>query len=71
MVEFYGETGVVMFRKNLHAYAKGHNGASAFRNVVNALVDPRLMRESIEEFFATSALEWGSAELVHFNKRSV
>lgn len=71
MVEFYGDMGVVMFRKNLHAYAKGHDGASAFRNVVNTITSPIEMRQSIEEFFATSVLEWGSAELVHFNKRSV
>ncbi len=71
MVEFYGDRGVVMFRKNLHAYAKGHDGASAFRNVVNTITSPIEMRQSIEEFFATSVLEWGSAELVHFNKRSV
>ncbi len=71
MVRFYGDRGVVMFRKNLHAYAKGHEGASAFRSVVNSITQPKIMRECIEEFFALTPLEWGSAPIVELNKRSV
>lgn len=71
MVQFYGERGVVMFRKNLHAYAKGHSGASAFRQVVNTLSDSNSMRVAIEDFFGDCLQEWAIEPLVELNKRSV
>ncbi|OBV28449.1 tRNA dihydrouridine synthase DusB [Helicobacter sp. CLO-3] len=71
MVGFYGERGVVMFRKNLHAYAKGHEGASAFRNVVNTITSPKEMRERIEAFFDDSFVAWASEPIVELNKKSV
>lgn len=51
MMEFYGEYGCVMFRKNLHLYAKGEQEASQYKNQINAIKDPQEMRESIERFF--------------------
>ena len=71
MVGFYGERGVVMFRKNLHAYAKGHEGASAFRNVVNTITSPKEMRERIEACFVDSFVAWASESIVGLNKKSV
>ncbi|BCZ18095.1 tRNA-dihydrouridine synthase B [Helicobacter sp. NHP19-003] len=52
MVAFYGERGVVMFRKNLHAYAKGHANASTFKMAVNNMKEPKEARARIEEFFS-------------------
>ncbi|MDD6056384.1 MAG: tRNA-dihydrouridine synthase [Helicobacter sp.] len=51
MVKFRGDYGAIMFRKNLHAYSKGLRGASDFRNKVNYITEPHLMREAILEFF--------------------
>lgn len=71
MVEFYGERGVIMFRKNLHAYAKGHEGASEFRNLVNRLSSIDEVQNQIEHFFSYSQLVAHSfPQLVHFNKRT-
>lgn len=69
MMEFYGEYGCVMFRKNLHAYAKGEKEASEYRNLVNSLKDPQEMRQSIEDFFSTSAMS-EIPQLIHLNKKS-
>ncbi len=52
MVRFHGERGVIMFRKHLHTYSKGIDGATSFRVLVNKIADPRLMREHIGEFFS-------------------
>ncbi|MCI4400368.1 MAG: tRNA-dihydrouridine synthase [Campylobacteraceae bacterium] len=52
MVNFHGERGVIMFRKHLHTYSKGIEGAASFRVLVNKIADPRLMREHIREFFS-------------------
>jgi len=58
MLSFYGDYGVILFRKHLHTYSKaGYQGASAFRHEVNSITDTRLMRESIERFFSQSPLE--------------
>ncbi len=51
MVRFYGERGVIMFRKHLHTYSKGIEGAASFRVLVNKISDPRVMRSYIEDFF--------------------
>ncbi|MCI6217515.1 MAG: tRNA-dihydrouridine synthase [Helicobacter sp.] len=51
MVEFYGERGVIMFRKNLHAYSKGRHNAHEFRNTINSMTNPSQARQEIEEFF--------------------
>ena len=52
MIEFYGDYGVVLFRKHLHAYSKaGYKGASEFRDRVNRISNSNEMRELIGEFF--------------------
>jgi len=57
MIKHYDKYGAIIFRKNLHAYSKaGYEGASAFRNKVNAIEDPIEMREEIEAFFSKSFL---------------
>lgn len=53
MIEHYDKYGAIIFRKNLHSYSKaGYQGASAFRNEVNRIEDPKEMRETIEAFFS-------------------
>ena len=53
MIAHYDKYGAIIFRKNLHSYSKaGYQGASAFRNEVNRIEDPKEMRESIEAFFS-------------------
>ena len=51
MVEWYGEFGVVLFRKHLHTYSKGFDGASEFRTKVNSINSSKTMFELIERFF--------------------
>jgi tRNA-dihydrouridine synthase B len=52
MLNFYGDYGVVLFRKHLHKYSKfGLRNASSFRDKVNRLTDPNELREEIENFF--------------------
>lgn len=51
MVRFYGERGCIMFRKNLHNYAKGHKDATEYRCKVNSITSSEEMRESINDFF--------------------
>ena len=57
MIEHYGDYGAILFRKHLHTYSKaGLKGASAFRNEINRISDPKQMRESIERFFSQPIL---------------
>jgi len=51
MVAHYNDYGVVMFRKHLHTYSKGYDGANNFRDKVNHITDPKEMLELIELFF--------------------
>ena len=51
MIEFYGERGCIMFRKNLHNYARGMPDSSEYRGIVNNISEPNIMRESIMRFF--------------------
>jgi len=51
MLEFYGEYGVIIFRKLAHAYSKGYAGANEFRDVVNKVSDIYVMRDLIDSFF--------------------
>lgn len=53
MVKFYGPRGVVLFRKHVHTYSKGYEGASAMRDLVNRIDDPVHFREVVDEFFLT------------------
>ena len=53
MIAHYDKYGAIVFRKNLHSYSKaGYQGASAFRNEVNRIEDPKEMRGAIETFFS-------------------
>ena len=57
MVDYYGKYGAIMFRKNLHSYSKaGYQGASAFRDTINRIEDPKEMREVIDTFFSQNFL---------------
>jgi tRNA-dihydrouridine synthase B len=51
MCEHYGEYGTVMFRKHLHTYSKGYDGANQFRQIINTITDPEVMLEEIKKFF--------------------
>jgi tRNA-dihydrouridine synthase B len=52
MIEFYGnKTGVVLFRKHLHAYSKSFPEASAFRHKINTITAADEMLQEIEKFF--------------------
>jgi len=51
MIVHYNEYGVVMFRKHLHTYSKGYDGANEFRNKVNTIIDSKIMIELINNFF--------------------
>lgn len=52
MLEFYGHRGVSIFRKHLHTYSKGLQGASDFRNRINLVTDETIMRDEITTFFS-------------------
>ena len=56
-IAFRGDYGAIIFRKNLHAYSKGLKGSSEFRNRVNGISNPALMREAIVEFFDSAVFE--------------
>jgi tRNA-dihydrouridine synthase B len=56
MVEFYGEYGVVLFRKHTHTYTKGLKGASALRDKVNRISDVSEYRGVIDEFFKNAQM---------------
>jgi len=51
MIDWYGEYGVVLFRKHLHTYSKGYQGASEFRTKVNSIISINEMFELINSFF--------------------
>lgn len=70
MIEFYGARGAIMFRKNLHAYAKGLEGASEFRALVNSLSDVGEITGHIERFFAQARVSEAFPQLIHLNKRT-
>jgi len=53
MINFYGNYGVVLFRKHLHTYSKyGYKNATSFRNLVNRVTDVKESREIIDNFFS-------------------
>ncbi len=57
MVRHYGEYGAILFRKHLHAYSRsGYRGAALFRDKINKILDPVLMRYEIENFFNSARL---------------
>lgn len=53
MAAHYGDYGAIVFRKHLHTYSKaGYQGASAFRDLINRISDPKEMRDVVSEFFS-------------------
>jgi len=53
MIEYYDKYGAIIFRKNLHSYSKaGYQGASAFRDTINRIENPKEMRDVVETFFS-------------------
>lgn len=70
MYDFYGERGVIMFRKNLHAYAKGQKDSCKYRDFVNNEKDYGKIRESIQSFFGETVLDLNAIEPT-LNKKSV
>lgn len=53
MVHFYGPRGVVLFRKHIHTYSKGYEGASVLRDEVNRIDNPVEFRNVVDTFFLT------------------
>lgn len=51
MVDFHGQRGVMMFRKHLHTYSKGQEGAAQFRVLVNSSEDVEELKDAINELF--------------------
>ncbi|MDV2490489.1 MULTISPECIES: tRNA dihydrouridine synthase [Campylobacter] len=51
MLNYYGEHGIGIFRKHLHEYSKGIDGASSFRNDINHISDPDDMLKILRSFF--------------------
>jgi len=51
MINFYGDYGVILFRKHAHAYSKGLPKASEFRSKINEVKEPNRVLELLEEYF--------------------
>jgi len=51
MVNFYGESGIRIFRKHLHRYSKGREEASKFRDKINRIDNFEEMKGELELFF--------------------
>jgi len=51
MFEWYREFGIILFRKHLHTYSKGYEGASEFRDRVNKIENYEEMKQLINHFF--------------------
>jgi tRNA-dihydrouridine synthase B len=51
MFEWYGDFGIILFRKHLHTYSKGYQGASEFRAKVNRIDNYKEMLQLLNSFF--------------------
>ena len=51
MINWYGNYGVILFRKHLHRYSKGIPKASEFRSKINEETNPETIKYLIEEYF--------------------
>ncbi len=51
MIKWYGDYGVILFRKHLHQYSKGIPKASEFRTKINEETNPEIVKNLIEEYF--------------------
>ena len=52
MINWYGEYGVILFRKHAHAYSKGIKKASEFRSKINETKEIQTVKNLIEEYFS-------------------
>ena len=52
IIEWYGEYGVILFRKHLHTYSKGYRGASEFRIQIKQISSSKEMFKMIDIFFS-------------------
>lgn len=48
----YKNRAIFIFRKHLHEYSKGYDGASSFRTIINKINDPKLVLKTTQEFFS-------------------
>ena len=51
MLDFYGNYGVILFRKHLHTYSKGISGASDFRKLINSETEADKINSLIHQYF--------------------
>jgi tRNA-dihydrouridine synthase B len=51
MYDFYGQRGIIIFRKHLHSYSKGIDKASEFRQNINKAEDINQVKEIINIYF--------------------
>ena len=51
MIQFYGDYGVILFRKHLHTYSKGYKNSTSFRAIINQEDNVNNIKKEIEEFF--------------------
>lgn len=56
MLKYYGKSAVAIFRKHLHRYSKGLEGAALFRDEINKIQDEKSLREAINSFFSSANL---------------
>ena len=57
VLKFHGVHGAIMFRKLLHSYSKGYSGAAEFRDIINTIKDPSIMRDMIDTFFTSNSIQ--------------
>jgi tRNA-dihydrouridine synthase B len=50
MYEFYGDRGIILFRKHLHSYSKGIDKASQFRSEINITEDINKLKDLIYQY---------------------
>ena len=51
MLEFYGERAIGIFRKHIHSYSKNFPNATFFRDQINRVEDPMIIKKYINDFF--------------------
>lgn len=51
MLDFYGDYGVILFRKHLHTYSKGISEASDFRQLINSETETDKIYSLIHQYF--------------------
>ena len=52
MHHFYGDRGIILFRKHLHSYSKGMANSSELRQKVNTTEDRATMKSLIQDYFS-------------------